>query len=101
MICPTCNHKFPLTWTRYRQALFDYHTCPSCRKRFKLAATAWYSLALVLVAAIFGSLPALIVFFVTTNVYYGLVTSLVLSFAIVLPLDRWLGDKYRRAEPID
>lgn len=47
MICPYCQHEFPLTWARYFGAPFGKHTCPHCEHPSKFRMTATYLLVLV------------------------------------------------------
>ena len=106
MICPYCNHSFPLTWSRYARSPRGRHTCPSCHKLSKFKLTLSYCL---LAAGSWVVLFALI-FVVTAlllprgarvlGLYYFLGLYLI-GLVFLIPLDRFYDEKFRKLEKLD
>jgi VIT1/CCC1 family predicted Fe2+/Mn2+ transporter len=100
MICPTCGHKFALTWSKYWKSFFDTHACPSCGSRFKVVVSRSYLFLICVLAFIFGGMPAVAVSFMTHSVLFGVAICVTLAIVVVIPFDRWTADKHRPVKPI-
>lgn len=104
MICPHCEHLFPLTWRRYGKSLLGKHICPACGRISRFRLTASY-FAFVLGAWIFffalALVVALLIFPKTWQHLVSIPYFAILYFVgcmVLLPFDRWIDERFRKLE---
>jgi uncharacterized membrane protein len=101
MKCPYCNHTFALTWKEYFREVWGHHNCVACKRRFKLAFSWSYLAIALLVALIVGGLAAFLVAYRTHSRVGAVAAGVVIILVVLLPLDRWLDDHWRRSAPLE
>jgi uncharacterized protein (DUF983 family) len=99
MKCPHCGTGFPLTWKWYLTGQGRKPLCPSCNQKSKLAWSKNYARWLVLVTVIAAGLEILFLW-LTHDKVFGTVCAIGASLIILLPLDRRCDDKLRLLRPI-
>jgi hypothetical protein len=97
MKCPQCNHTFALTWKEYFREIWGHHNCVACKHRFKLSFSWSYLAITVLVVLIIAGLTTFLVARWTHYRVMAVVTGLVIGLVVLLPLDRWLDDHWRKS----
>jgi hypothetical protein len=101
MKCPHCNHTFALTWKEYFREVWGHHNCAVCKRRFKLSYSWSYLSILGLMTLIIVGLAT---FLIARSSHSWVITSvagLVIVLAVLLPLDRWLDDHWRKSTPLE
>jgi hypothetical protein len=89
LVCPYCNHTFPLTWAKYFYNFQGNHDCPSCGKRGHLKWTLSYVVRSIGTTILFIGVAATISF--VTMPFFGYVSYLVtlpMAYILGLVLDR-------------
>ena len=97
MKCPHCNHTFALTWKEYFLEIWGRHSCVACKCRFKLSYSWLYLAITVLIALIIAGLATFLIVRWTHSRVMAAVGSLVIVLVVLLPLDRWLDDHWRKS----
>jgi len=97
MKCPHCNHTFALTWKEYFLEIWGRHNCVACKRRFKLSCSWSYLAIAVLMALIIAGLATFLVARWTHSRVNAAVGGLVIILVVLLPLDRWLDDHWRKS----
>ncbi|SRR6266568_1256681 len=111
MICPYCEHSFPLTWRRYwLRVPFGSYSCPSCGGKSKLSTGLVYWLlylplaaisplvAIVLGALVYASVSPqhaaqrIDLFFESWWPY----AAIAMLWLLFFPLDRIVDERFRR-----
>jgi hypothetical protein len=101
MKCPYCNHTFALTWKGYFREVWGRHNCAACKRRFKLSYS-WSDLAIVgLMALIIAGLATFLIARSSHSWVIAAVTGLVIVLVVLLPLDRWLDDHWRKSAALE
>ena len=101
MKCPHCNHTFALTWKEYFLEILGRHNCVACKRRFKLSFSWSYLAIAVLMALIIGGLATFLIVRWTHSRVTAAVCSLAIVLVVLLPLDRWLDDHWRKSAPLE
>ena len=101
MKCPYCHHKFDLTWKEYFCEIWGHHNCVACKRRFKLSFSWSYLAIAVLMALIIGGLATFLIVRWTHSRVMAAVCSLAIVLVVLLPLDRWLDDHWRKSAPLE
>jgi drug/metabolite transporter superfamily protein YnfA len=97
MKCPHCHHTFALTWKEYFCEIWGHHNCVACKRRFKLSFSWWYLAIAVLITLIIAGLATFLVVRWTHSRMIATVGGLVIVLVVLLPLDRWLDDHWRKS----
>jgi hypothetical protein len=100
MKCPYCNHTFALTWKEYFWEARGHHNCVACKRRFKLSYSWSYLAIAVLIALIIAGLAMFLVAR-WTHSRIAAVGGLVIVLVVLLALDRWLDDHWRKSAPLE
>ena len=104
MICPYCNHSFPLTWVRYLKSPLARHTCPRCglrsRFRWRLSYFVLVVLACLVFVGVAFTLTALIFQKDWRRIVNGpyLIIVFALGCAVVMALERFYQENCRTLE---
>jgi drug/metabolite transporter superfamily protein YnfA len=101
MKCPHCNHTFALNWKEYFREIRGHHNCVACKRRFKLSWSWSYLAIAVLVALIIAGLATFLVAHWTHFRVMAAVGGLLIVPVVLLPLDRWLDDHWRKSVPLE
>ena len=101
MKCPYCHHKFDLTWKEYFREIWGRHDCVACKRRFKLSFSWLYLAITVLMALIIGGLATFLIVRWTHSRLIAAIGGLVIVLVVLLPLDRWLDDHWRKSAPLE
>ena len=100
MKCPHCNHTFALTWKEYFLEILGCHNCVACKRRFKLSFSWLYLAITVLIVLMIGGLAT----FLAVRFTHSRITAiggLVIVLVVLLSLDRWLDDHWRKSAPLE
>lgn len=100
MKCPHCNHTFALTWKEYFLEILGCHNCVACKRRFKLSFSWSYLAITVLIVLMIGGLAT----FLAVRFTHSRITAIggfVIVLVVLLPLDRWLDDHWRKSAPLE
>lgn len=103
--CPLCRESFALDWRRYFRSPFGRHTCPSCEGRSRLAFSLAYVLFVGGAVALFAAATVGVAIWVWLRhdvappTWYVPIAGLV-GIALLMPLDRWAGERLRPLVPI-
>ncbi|MDA8139067.1 MAG: hypothetical protein M0036_10480 [Desulfobacteraceae bacterium] len=95
MKCPQCNHEVKLTWKKYWSAPLGKHACPECKTAFRLKNSFLYYAAIISAAFLLGLLFPLLRARFGIDFMQGLLIYLACCLVIIVPLDRWIDDKWR------
>jgi drug/metabolite transporter superfamily protein YnfA len=90
-----------LTWKEYFLEILGCHDCVACKRRFKLSFSWLYLAITVLMALIIGGLATFLIVRCTHSRVMAVVGSLVIVLVVLLPLDRWLDDNWRKSAPLE
>jgi drug/metabolite transporter (DMT)-like permease len=101
MKCPYCHHAFALTWKEYFQEIWGRHNCIACKRRFKLSFSWSYLAITVLIALIIGTMATFLIIRRTHSRTITAIGCLVVVLVVLLPLDRWLDDHWRKSAPLE
>ena len=74
-----------------------HHNCVACKSRFKLLCSWSYLAITVLIALIIAGLATFLVTRWTHSRVMAAVGGLVIVLVVLLPLDRWLDDHWRKS----
>lgn len=99
MICPHCKHDSELTWKRYWSAPFGRHQCPECLGQFQLRFSIG-QIASRAGIALPGAAIAVIIHTRTEGWLIPAVFYAAYCCLIMLPLDRVIDDRWRKATPL-
>jgi hypothetical protein len=95
MKCPQCNQEVQLTWQRYWASPLGKHICPQCHEPFRLKHSFLYYASIISAAFLLGALFPLLRSRWAISFYQGLSIYLVACMLIIVPLDRWIDNKWR------
>jgi hypothetical protein len=101
MKCPHCNHAFALTWKEYFREIRGRHDCVACKRRFKLSCSWSYLAITALVALIIAGMATFLIVRWTHFRVLAAIGGLVIVLVVLLPLDRWLDDHWRKSAPLE
>jgi hypothetical protein len=106
MTCPYCHHVFPLTWGRYFRSPLGTHACPACGTTSRLNWPLRYFAFVVLAWLVFVSFAFLLAGRLFSpekreamGVYYFILIY-VIGCALIMPLDRWYDERFRKLEKL-
>ena len=104
MICPYCNHSFPLTWARYFRSPLGKHDCPECGAVSRLNwPPSYFAFAILVWVAYVTASLFLTQSFTPTERRHPLGAPYFLAIyligcVIIVPLDRWYDERFRKLE---
>lgn len=99
MKCPHCHHEFRLTWKRYLWTRAGHHECPQCHQLSRFRFTYLYFLALFPAFGL-GGFPAGFLFLILFGQNIGFIGFLLGGLLTVLPIDKFIDDRFRPLEKI-
>lgn len=101
MKCPHCNQTFALTWKEYFGEIRGRHNCIACKRRFKLSYSWSYLAIVVLVVVIVAGPATFLAARWTHSRVMAAASGLIVLLVVLLPLDRWLDDRWRKSAPLE
>lgn len=99
MICPYCQHAFPLTWRSYFKSIFGRHVCPACAKVSRLKFKYSHFFLLLGIGLLCAVPGAAVILFLTSDIWA--VLGVIPAIIVILPLDRLLDAKFKHLQKIE
>lgn len=84
--CTYCQHKFPLTWRRYVNALFGKHYCPECHQALCFKRKWWFGILSVL-GFFLSIIPLAILFQI---LFHNAVVGMFVGLFVGMDVDKYL-----------
>ena len=85
----------------YFREIWGRHDCVACKRRFKLSFSWPYLAITVLITLILAGLATFLVVRWTHSRKIAASGGLVVILAVLLPLDRWIDDHWRKSAALE
>ncbi|MGB5959511.1 MAG: hypothetical protein WBG73_02535 [Coleofasciculaceae cyanobacterium] len=100
LVCPHCQHSFPLTWRRYWSAPLGNYCCPQCKRLSHLKANSVWILPLQIMGIILVlGIPSFFLIYIFHDLFTGVVFLLIGILGITIPLDKWIDGHFKQLKP--
>jgi hypothetical protein len=99
LVCPYCQHIFPLTWQRYWAAPLGGHRCPQCQRTSHFKDHSVWVWPIRIAGILVGGILFLTVSaYIFNNVAIGTLFFVMGGLFVGLPVDKWLDGHLRRLQ---
>lgn len=97
LVCPYCQHSFPLTWRRYWSAPLGGHQCPQCSRVSYLKDNSFWVWPIRMAGIMIGGIALFaLAVYIFNNLWIGTLFALIGGLGIGFPTDKWIDGHLRR-----